>query len=157
MSDQITLIKPHHFVDIITSFGEGKRTFEPHPYGHAVHTISDRILHNPHALLQIELGIDDICLPCIHHVAGSCDDTIDISYRPAAPPAKADWNLLIDKRWCKRLELEQGEQIGAYQFCERIREGMGNMTDIYREIPVSMTASRRAKLLNGLAYYLGAQ
>jgi hypothetical protein len=35
----MTAIKPHHFVDIITAFGEGRTEFQPHPYGLAVHNI----------------------------------------------------------------------------------------------------------------------
>jgi len=30
-------VKPHHFVDIVTAFGDGCTEFQPHPYGHAVH------------------------------------------------------------------------------------------------------------------------
>ena len=63
-------IKPHHFVDIITSFGIGKRTFNPHPYGYVVHLISQYILDNRAVLLKIELGIDDICKPCKHNKDG---------------------------------------------------------------------------------------
>ena len=154
MSQEIILIKPHHFVDIISSFGAGERTFQPHHYGHNVHTVSARILNNRLILLEIELGMDHICMPCIHNVSGFCDDTIDTSFRPTAPSAKGDWNLLIDQRWCERLEIKQGEQFSAYKLCERIRDKMGDITDIYLEIPASMTAQRSTNLINGLEYYL---
>ena len=55
----IIRIKPHHFVDIITSFGAGEISV-PHPYGHAVHIVAARILHNQDILLEIEFGADDI-------------------------------------------------------------------------------------------------
>ena len=83
-------IKLHHFVDIITSFGTGNRIFKPHPYGHAVHIVSEKIDNNQEVYLKIELGIDDICRPCAHNVAGFCDDTIDTSYRPSAPSSKEE-------------------------------------------------------------------
>lgn len=148
------LIKPHHFIDIITSFGAGKRIFHPHEYGHAMHVLSAQILDNPDISLTLELGIDDICKPCSHNVCGVCNDTIDVSYRPAAPSLKNEWNLLIDKRWCTRLGVTQGDRFTAYTLCKRISDKMGDITDIYREIPSSMTAERNKNLLCGLNFYL---
>lgn len=148
-------IKPHHFVDVITSFHGGKKTFQPHPYGHAVHSVSARILNDRNVALRIELGADDICRPCVHNIAGKCDNTIDTSYRPEAPSSERDWNLLIDRRWCERLGIKQGDRFTAYELCQRIRERMGDITDIYREIPARMTAERSANLVKGLAFYIG--
>jgi len=147
-------IKPHHFIDIITSFGTGQRTFQPHPYGHDVHTVSQQILDDDDTLLEMELGADDICGPCIHNIDGSCDDTIDISFRPQAPPSKKAWNLLIDHRWCERLGINQGDRFSARDFCQRIREKMGDITDIYREVPADRTKKRQTNLMKGLEYYL---
>ena len=147
-------IKPHHFIDIITSFGAGKKAFQAHPHGHAVHIVSEQILNDRNICLKMDLGIDNICQPCIHNVGGVCNDIIDTSYRPLAPSSKNDWNLIIDRRWCQRLEIEQGFQSNAYDFCERIRDKMGDITDIYREIPAHMTANRNANLVKGLEFYL---
>ena len=102
-AQQAIRIKPHHFVDILTAVGAGREAFDPHPYGHAVHLVARAILANPDVLLEIDLGADDICAPCDHNLHGRCDDTIDTSYRPQAPPSKLEWNLRIDRRWCERL------------------------------------------------------
>ena len=147
-------IKPHHFVDIITSFGKGKWTFKPHPFGHAVHVISQDILANRDVLLKIELGIDDICKPCKHNKNGICDDTIDTSHRPEAPSSKNEWNLLIDLRWCDRLNIKQDDLFTAREFCEMIRDNKRDITDIYRKIPVSLTAERNVNLVKGIECYL---
>jgi hypothetical protein len=147
-------IKPHHFVDIITSFGDGKVELKPHPYGHAVHTVTAQILRNHDVLLEMELGADDICAPCKHNIAGRCDDKIDTSYRPGAPSSKQEWNLLIDQRWCARLKIKQGDRLTARQFCERLRELAGDITDIYREIPADRTADRARKLRTGITKFL---
>jgi len=156
-------IKPHHFIDIITSFGDGKETFEPHPYGHAVHTVAARILMKPDAfglrrdrdiLLEMELGADDICSPCKHNIDGICEDTIDISFRPTAPSSKKEWNLIIDRRWCDHLKLQQGDRLTTREFCERLRDYSGDITDIYREIPPEMTADRTQKLKVGIGKFL---
>ncbi len=88
-------IKPHHFVDILTDIGGGTTSWEPHPYGHAVHTVAGALLANRDATVRIELGADDICAPCVHNVDGVCVDTIDTSYRPDAPESKREWNFLI--------------------------------------------------------------
>lgn len=151
---EVIRIKPHHFVDIITSFGAGKATFEPHPYGHALHIVAAQILSNPDVILEIELGADDICEPCKHNVNGICDDTIDTSFRPSAPSSKHEWNLMIDRRWCERLGLQQGDRLSAREFCERLRDCAGDITDIYREIPPNMTAKRAANLMEGIRKFL---
>lgn len=148
-------IKPHHFVDIVTSFSHGRPDFRPHPYGHAVHRVARLLYENRDAMLRIELGADDICAPCRHNVCGLCVDTIDTSYRPAAPPSKREWNLIIDQRWCARLGIRQGDEMTARELCARVREGSGDIGDIYREIPRDRTAQRTAGLQAGIAFFVG--
>jgi len=149
-------IKPHHFVDIVTAIGDGRTEFGPHPYGHAVHTVSKDILGNPDIALRMELAADDICLPCSHNVDGRCDDTIDTSFRPQAPESKREYNLLIDRRWCERLGLQQDQELTAREFCLRLRDCAGDIEDIYRETPSERTAERQAKLRRGVARFLEA-
>lgn len=150
-------VKPHHFVDIITAYGDGRSTFEPHPYGHALHIVAEQILTTRSVLLRVELGADDICLPCRHNIDGRCNDSIDTSYRPGAPASKGEWNLLIDRRWCLRLGLQQGDELTARGLCERIREWGDDITEIYREIPAERTAKREAKLRRGIARFLAEE
>ena len=147
-------IKPHHFVDIVTSVGDGCTKFEPHPYGHAVHTVSETILENPDTTLRMELGADDVCLPCCHNIDGCCDDTIDISFRPKAPKSKREYNLLIDERWCERLGLQQGDELTAREFCRLLKDRTDNLEEIYRENPPDRVADRQAKLRQGIAWFL---
>lgn len=148
-------IKPHHFVDIITRLGEPEAArFEPHPYGHGVQTVAAQILDDPNVLLRIELGSDAICAPCCHNVDGMCDDTIEISFRPRAPESKQAYNLLIDRRWCERLELRQNDQLTARQFCLRIQDRAGDLEAIYRESPAARTTARQSKLYTGVVRFL---
>ena len=128
-------IKPHHFIDIITTLGKGISLFKPTPHGHNVHKAAHAILANPELMLQMELGTDDICAPCIHNIEGQCDDRIDTSWRPEAPSLKRDWNLLIDRRWCERLGLNQGDMLTARGFCTLLDTNITNLRAIYREIP----------------------
>lgn len=147
-------IKPHHLVDIVTALGEGCTEFEPHPYGHAVHTVAQEILASRDVTVRMEFGADDICGPCCHNVEGRCDDTIDTSFRPRAPTSKREYNLLIDQRWAQRLGVQEGDQLTARAFCLRIRNRAGDITDIYRETPAARTAKRQAKLERGVATFL---
>ncbi|NLF30606.1 MAG: hypothetical protein GX591_06935 [Planctomycetes bacterium] len=153
MADAIR-IKPHHFIDILTSLGTGRRDFQPHPYGHAVHTVSERILADPDTLLEMELGADDICAPCSHNIQGLCDDVIDTSFRPLAPPGKREWNLLLDRRWCERLGLAPGDRLTARRFARLAGDRMGDITDIYREIPADRTRLRASNLRKGIDWIL---
>ena len=152
--DEKIFIKPHHFIDILRDFGSGKRKFEPHSYGHAVHIVAEKILANRDIILEMELGIDDICRPCKHNIDGICDDKIDISFRPTAPELKSQWNLLIDQRWCERLDLKQGDRLSSKEFCERLRDCGNNITDIYREIPFGRVYEREVNLKKGIEFFL---
>ena len=150
-------IKPHHFIDIITSFGGGQTEFKPSPYGHAVHTVAARVLSREADMLEMDLGADDICKPCKHNIDGLCDDTIDTSFRPGAPSSKREWNLMIDERWCERLGLKQGDRLTPVEFCERVRDKAGDITDIYREVPADRTAERAGKLNEGVRKFLARE
>jgi len=153
MTDAIR-IKPHHFVDIVSALGRGETTFEPHPYGHDVHGVGARLLDDRDVVLEIELGADDICRPCVHNVDGLCDDTIDISFRPKAPRSKREYNLLLDERWCRCLGLEQGQRLTARELCRLLRDRAGDITDVYRENPADRTAKRARDLRAGIEAYL---
>lgn len=150
-------IKPHHFIDIVTSFGAGQVTFRPHPYGHAVHSVSERVLADRDAVLEMDLGADDICKPCKHNVGGLCNDTIDTSFRPTAPSSKREYNLLIDERWCARLGVAQGDRLTAWEFCRRLQGCIEDIRDIYRETPPERTAERLGKLKEGIRKFLAPE
>lgn len=144
-------IKPHHFVDIVAKMGSGQTTFEPHPYGHAVHVVAREIHAAPHALLRIELGADAICEPCAHNCDGVCDDTIDTSFRPEAPRLKQAWNLLLDQRWCRCLGLQQGDVLSSHDLCLLVRDHVHELGSIYPEMPGEWREKRADDLRKGIA------
>ena len=147
-------VKPHHLIDIITEYGAGRETFKPDAYGTAVHAVANHVLAHREARLVMELGADAICAPCCNNEDGVCTDTIDTSFRPEAPESKREWNLLIDHRWCERIGLRENDELTARAFCARVRDRMGDITDIYREIPAEMTAKRARNLAAGLDRFL---
>jgi hypothetical protein len=153
MGDAIP-IKPHHFIDIIRDYGAGVRTFKPHPYGHLVHVVAERVTADPDVLLVMELGADAICEPCVHNIDGLCDDTIDTSQRPKAPTSKRKYNLLLDERWCERLGLKEGDRLTAREFCRRLIDLPGDFTSTYAEEPEDDTAARERDVRTGAAQLL---
>ena len=76
---------------------------------------------------------------------------------PDAPSSKREWNLLLDCRWALRLGLEEDDRLTARQFCARLRDRAGDITDIYREIPADRTAVRAANLQKGTLWLLGQE
>jgi hypothetical protein len=153
--DQVIRIKPHHFIDIVTDIGAGETDWQPHPYGHLVHAVASAILADHEVVLEMDFGADDICRPCVHNIGGLCDDTIDISYRPAAPRSKRQYNLLLDRRWSERLGLTEGDRLTAREFCRLTRDRSGDITTIYREIPAERTRKRAEQLRKGVERLLG--
>jgi len=151
------LLKPHHFADIVAALGAGRAPSEPHPYGHALHSVAARVLGDRDALLEITLDADAVCAPCRHNVNGLCDDAIDTSYRPAAPASKREWNGLIDRRWCDGLGLAPGARLGARELCERLGEAAGDLAGIYRELPAERVAAKAADLREGVRKFLGTE
>jgi hypothetical protein len=122
--------------------------------GHAVHLVAKKLLVNRGADLRMELGIDDICRPCSKNVEGLCVDTIDTSYRPDAPILKREWNRIIDRRWCERLGLKNGQVLSAVEMCQKLGKVKAEIVDIYREIPAPRTLERLEKLERGVRFFL---
>jgi len=147
-------IKPHHLVDIISSFARKDIEFKPHPFGHAVHVVAETVFNNPDVEFNIELGADTICYPCKYNVNNFCIDTIDTSFRPLAPESKNEWNLLIDRRWCRKLGVKQGDLFTARQFCRILREKAKDISGIYRELPEEMIKKKEKSIEEGAKAFM---
>lgn len=148
-------IRPLHFVDIICDYGAGTEVFAPHPYGHALHHVANRILSDKETRLEITLEPDDVCRPCSHNIGGVCDNVIDRSFRPAAPPLMRDWDRLINERWCARLGIAEGDAFTARELCRRLADRAGDITGIFREIVDGRVSVKAKNLRDGVAKYLG--
>jgi len=151
---RIIHLRPLHFVDIICDYGAGTETFEPHPFGHALHRVAERILRDKDTLLEITLEADDVCRPCLHNISGVCDNVIDRSFRPTAPPLMRDWDRLINRRWCERLGMAEGDRLTAREFCQRLRRRAGDITAIFPEIVDDRIAVKAENLRAGIGKYL---
>ena len=75
-------MKPHHFIDLLCSFGKGQIEFEPDPYGNALNAISKKIWTNRDVAFIFTRGPDGICAPCKRNIKGICADGVE--YTPIA-------------------------------------------------------------------------
>lgn len=158
---EVILIRPLHFIDVLRDFGAGQTDFEPDPSGNGFHLVAEKLLNDKDVLLEITLDPDDVCGPCKHNVDGVCDEELNRTHRPSAPRMMRDWDLLINQRWCERLQIKQGDRLTARELCERLRDRAGDIETIYREIvdssavPDWLSPSRRAvNLRKGIKKYL---
>lgn len=138
----------------MADYGAGEIAVSPHPYGHAVHTVTAALLNDPDVTLEVELGADAICAPCLHNIEGVCDDTLDSSLGPSVPHLKRVLNRLLDERWCERLSLKQGDRLTARQMCERIASRGYDITLIYREMRPDIGQQKARSLKLGVVKYL---
>lgn len=145
-------IKPHHFIDILGDVGRGQTEWQPaSAYGHALHRVAQSLMENRDACIRIEVGIDDICEPCVHHVGETCDDVRSRPF-PGQPSGKMEWNLMLDRAWCNLLGLQQGQELTAREFCALVRRAVSldALRRIYSGQPEELTQKRYKDLLAGL-------
>lgn len=147
-------IRPLHFVDIICDYGSGIDEFQPHPFGHGVHVIANQMIKDKDTLLEITLDPDDVCRTCVHNIAGVCDNIIDRSYRPSCPPLMRDWDLIVNKRYCERLGIAEDDRFTARQLCERIRDRMGDITELFPEFLDDRATIKAKNLAAGVRKFL---
>jgi hypothetical protein len=121
-------LRPHHLIDIVTSFGHGKE-FPPHPYGHALHTVAREVLANPDIEVEFIIGADDICRPCSHlRPDGRCDDVLT-KFDP--PIAKQDYNDALDRRVFDFLSLSPGARMTVRNFLEIVASRLLGLMDAF--------------------------
>ena len=146
---EVVQTKPHHFLDIIKVFGAGGK-FVPSSYGHAVHTVAEKVLGNRDVVLQLILGCDDICRPCVHNKEGKCVDGVN------HPPftSKEEYNKAIDSRIFELWRLKEGTEIAASEFCRLAQKNIETLYEIWRDVPRKDTDLRKEDLMKGISMYL---
>lgn len=138
--------RPHHLIDIICQYGAGT-PFRPSPYGHAVHTVAERIIADPGVLIQFGIGADDICAPCVHLVNGRCDDLV----RSLDPPAsKQDYNDALDERLLAFLGMTEGQTMTFREYLGVLRTHLDGLAQVCAH-PGETPEARHQRLVAGLA------
>ena len=116
---KIIKLRPHHLLDIVSDYGHGVK-FEPHPYGHAVHTVAQMVLSNAGLKAEFIVGADEICRPCKHlQPDGQCDDVMP-NLEP--PSSKQKYNDDLDRQLFNYLDFTPGTIVTIRQFLETLNE-----------------------------------
>jgi hypothetical protein len=120
-------LRPHHLIDIVCDYGHGV-AFEPHPYGHAVHTIAAKVIDDPDIEVEFVLAADDICSPCRHLRAdGQCEDVLS---QLAEPVPKQVYNDGLDQRVFSYLAMQPGARMTVRAFLAKLDEHMPGIAEI---------------------------
>jgi hypothetical protein len=138
-------LRPHHLLDIVTAFGAGAR-FEPHPFGHAVHTCAEIVLNDLDTEVQFVVGADFICEPCVHLVRGRCDDVLS---QLDPPVSKQDYNDDLDRRVIAHLGIREGDVMTVRQFLAIVRQRLAGLSEVCTH-PKGSAEKRAAELEAGL-------
>lgn len=114
-------LRPHHVLDIVSDIGAGTR-FEPHPYGHSLHTVAEAILAGTDFEAEWVVGADAICAGCKHLQSdGSCVDMMGPAERRHS---KQEYNDAHDRRLLAFLRIAPGAKMTVRKYLERVRGKM---------------------------------
>ncbi len=106
-------LRPHHILDIVRNIGHD-RVVEPHPFGHDLHVVSNKIRENIDQPLLLIVGADDICLPCTKLNAEAI--CIDVLPQCDDKPSKQIYNDLLDAKVLIYLNLTNGIQLTVREY-----------------------------------------
>jgi hypothetical protein len=120
-------LRPHHLIDIVTDYGHGVE-FRPHPYGHALHTVAEKVLADLTVEIEFVLAADDICAPCRHlRPGGLCDDVLS---QLAKPVSKQAYNDALDGSLFPYLGMQPGTRLSMREFLGRLQEHIPGIEQI---------------------------
>ena len=142
-------LRPHHVLDIISSYGNGEE-FKPHPYGHALHSVAQAILSDLKLEIEFVVGADEICAPCVHLREGRCDDVLS---QLEVPISKQDYNDGLDSRLCEYFGFAPGARMTMREYLEIINGKLSGLERICSH-PKEDVAGRRNSLEKGLKLLL---
>lgn len=147
--------KPHHLLDTMKLYGSGVNHFFPDPIRH--HDF-DRIgkfnLTNPHGIVRLTLGSDDICGPCRYNQDNYCVDSI--LENPQKFRSKEVWNKTVDERLLTILGFQENDEVTVLAFCQTALLSLNaeNIKQIWQERSTLETSFRTILLLSGLNKYV---
>ena len=120
-------LRPHHLIDIVRDHGH-RVPLEPHPYGHAVHTVAARVLHDLDLEVTFVLAADDICTPCRHLRAdGQCEDVLSQFDEPVSKQA---YNDDLDARVFAHMGMQPGARLTVRAFLETPRAHVPGIEEV---------------------------
>jgi hypothetical protein len=146
VESKISVLRPHHLLDILSDFGHGVR-HQPHPYGHALHSVADRIFSDLDQEVLFVIAADDVCRPCRHlRPDGKCDDVL---HPPSAIASKQAYNDALDRRLWGYLGLAASQRMSVREFLLRVDRSLPGLEEICTH-PGEDQDDRRIGLQKGL-------
>jgi hypothetical protein len=111
------VLRPHHLIVIIRSYGHGVQ-IEPHPYGHAQHHVAEQVLKDPDLVVEFVLAADEVCYPCRHLRAdGRCEDVLG---QLETPISKRTYNDALDAKLFSYFGMQPGTRMTVGEFLIRL-------------------------------------
>lgn len=139
-------LRPHHILDIVTSYGAGER-FEPHPYGHSLHTVAEAILADTSIKTELVIGADAICEGCKYlQPDGSCTDVLG---QLEGKPSKQSYNDDLDQRVFDYLNIKPGTVMTIEEYLKKVNKKVPGIEKVCTH-PKSDPARRLDNLTKGL-------
>jgi hypothetical protein len=106
-------LRPHHILDIVRNIGHERKT-EPHPFGHDLHSVTNKIIENIDQPLVLVVGADDICIPCTKlNTDGIC---VDVLPQCDDKPSKQKYNDSLDQKVLNYLNLKEETQLTVREY-----------------------------------------
>jgi hypothetical protein len=120
-------IRPHHVLDILTTYGAGD-PIDPPATGGALHTVARTIMGDPRRTLVLVVGADDVCRPCSLLKDGvQCTNVL----RQVTPNLSMQrYNDDLDRKILEYLALPEGVAMTMEDYCRIIRGRMPEITGL---------------------------
>lgn len=145
-------IKPHHLLDIIKLYGAGVEVFQPDTiYKHNFYRVGNLVLKDPSTLVQLALGCDDVCNPCVFNNNGTCRDVV-----AGTNIMKEDYNRQIDSRLLSFLKFNVGDIMTVQSYCAAVHESFDaiKLREVWSDESDMQFQKRIENLQKGLTKYI---
>jgi len=145
-AEEAVKLRPHHILDIVTSYGADER-FEPHPYGHSLHTVAGTLLSGLPLRIRLVVGADAVCNGCRHlRPDGRCDDVLS-QLDPS--PSKQAYNEVIDCRVLDDLKIKPEAEMTLREYLAAVDSRVPGLEKICTH-PKEDERQRLSNLVAGL-------
>lgn len=146
------IIKPHHFIDIMKLYGTGIEVFVPdEKMGHDFYRVANSLIENPHQLVQLTIGMDDICRPCRMCENKHCIDSFHLI---SGFDSKEVYNQLLDERILHKSHLSLEKTYSADELCELLFKQHHLIHDVWQEEKQEITQKRHHYFQIGAIKYM---
>jgi len=133
-------LRPHHLLDIISSYGSGADLEAKHPWGASVADVTRRVLADIDQVAVMTAGVDAICTTCSKLVEQTCTARLGDNL------LMREYNDDLDARLFQRLHLDEGQPISIRACLRRVNEDLPGIVALFTrgDTAQRLTATERA-------------